>query len=152
MTAHAEPRQPEVVTDQPVSAGQCPGAYRPAKVFATDGKAKCPECSGWYRVLKSGDLGPHKPRREARRRHRDARDIASMVRRMIDAHGRRVADGDEQDLRELVDLRFHLDVVIDSVVRQLHYEQEFSWAVIGEILGVTRQAARQRWGMGEAEG
>lgn len=146
MTVSAADRQPQVDPISPV----CAGAYHPPTVHATDGRGRCTACSGWYRILRSGshagDVGPHRPRKVVRRRVRETRDIASMIRRMIDAHGRRVADGDEQDLRDLVELRYHLDLTVAAAVEALHYEQGFSWGTLGEILGVTKQAMEKRFG------
>jgi uncharacterized protein with PIN domain len=69
-----------------------------------------------------------------------------MVRRMIQAYGRRVSCADVEDLRDLMVLRATLDEVIASTVNRLRTEQEFSWAAIGEAMGTTRQAAQQRYG------
>ncbi|MGC4774913.1 hypothetical protein [Micromonospora chalcea] len=71
--------------------------------------------------------------------------FAAFARRIIRAHGRRVADGDVEALRDLVALSADLDrAITDAVVglRQFGY----SWAEIGQRLGISRQAAQQRWG------
>jgi hypothetical protein len=68
------------------------------------------------------------------------------VARMIRAYGRRVADADTEDLRDLVVLRDTLDEVIASTVARMRSHQEFSWQAIGDALGTTRQAAQQRYG------
>jgi hypothetical protein len=67
------------------------------------------------------------------------------VSRMIRAAGKRVADSDEFELYELYALREVLDDAIrDGVRGQLAIGR--SWAHIGSALGVSRQAAQQRWG------
>ena len=79
-------------------------------------------------------------------KYRDTTDFASMMRRMIRAHGRRVADGDIEDLAELIGLADELDNVIRDTIHHMRHRQEFSWAAIASATGVTRQAAQQRWG------
>jgi len=69
-----------------------------------------------------------------------------MMRRMIKAHGRRVADGDIADLADLIALGQELDRVIAETVHHMRQHQEFSWAAIAEATGTSRQAAQQRWG------
>ncbi|MDG4754615.1 hypothetical protein AB0N38_02290 [Micromonospora aurantiaca] len=89
-------------------------------------------------------LTPHLPRQ--RRRDVVENDaFAAFARRIIRAHGRRVADGDVEALHDLVALSTELDrAITDAVVglRQFGY----SWAEIGQRLGISRQAAQQRWG------
>ncbi|MBQ1051688.1 hypothetical protein KBX50_24875 [Micromonospora sp. C51] len=72
-------------------------------------------------------------------------EFAGFARRIIRAHGRRVATGDVEALRDLVNLSSAIDEAIaDAVIglRQFGY----SWAEIGSRLGISRQAAQQRWG------
>jgi hypothetical protein len=71
-----------------------------------------------------------------------------MVARMIRAYGRRVADADIEDLRDLAVMRDTLDQVIADTVAHMRGHQEFSWSAIGEAMGTTRQAAQQRYGTG----
>ena len=76
-------------------------------------------------------------------------DYAAFARRVIRAHGRRVAAGDPDALAALVALGAEIDTATDLGVRGLR-AAGYSWAEIARRLGVTRQAAQQRWG-GEAE-
>ena len=69
----------------------------------------------------------------------------AMLRRMLRAAGRRVAEADEVELAELADLRAELDSVIDTAVASWRARGE-SWATVGAALGVTKQAAQQRYG------
>lgn len=73
-----------------------------------------------------------------------------MMRRMIKAHTRRVAVGSAEDLADLVKLRAELDAAIDDAARALHAGTDdtpgLSWTEIAAALGVSRQAARQRFG------
>lgn len=84
------------------------------------------------------------PRR--RKRHRDNTDFAAMIRRMIAAHGRRVAFGDEADLAELIELHRAVDDAVSHAVVELHDRQGFPWSTIAQATGITRQSAWERWG------
>ncbi|KAB1095562.1 MULTISPECIES: hypothetical protein [Micromonospora] len=71
--------------------------------------------------------------------------FAAFARRIIRAHGRRVADGDVEALRDLVALSSVIDQAITDAVIGLR-AFGYSWADIGSRLGISRQAAQQRWG------
>lgn len=68
----------------------------------------------------------------------------AFVRRILRAASARVASADPEDLAELLALRGALDEAIDRAAVAMH-EQGRSWTEIGAALGVSRQAARQRW-------
>ncbi|MEU7615579.1 hypothetical protein AB0B27_05670 [Micromonospora rifamycinica] len=70
--------------------------------------------------------------------------FAAFTRRIIRAHGRRVATGDVEALRDLVALSADLDRAIGDAVVGLR-AFGYSWAEIGSRLGISRQAAQQRW-------
>ncbi|MGW4499487.1 hypothetical protein ACWENR_12870 [Micromonospora sp. NPDC004336] len=72
-------------------------------------------------------------------------EFAAFARRIIRAHGRRVATGDVEALRDLVALSANLDDAITDAVIGLR-AFGYSWAEIGSRLGISRQAAQQRWG------
>ena len=71
-------------------------------------------------------------------------EYASFVRRVIRAHARRVA-GDVDALADMTGLIAELDEAITQAVTGLR-KAGYSWAEIAARLGVTRQAAQQRWG------
>jgi hypothetical protein len=71
-------------------------------------------------------------------------EFAAMVKRMVRAHGRRVAAGDPVDLAPLVELRGVLEEAIGHAVAGL-VEEGFSWREVGEGLGVSREAAWKRY-------
>lgn len=73
-----------------------------------------------------------------------------MVRRMIRAHGRRCANADPEDLAELVDVARSLDEAITEAVAGMR-ANGFSWGQIAGPLGITRQAAQQRYGAAVAD-
>ncbi|MEU4383133.1 MULTISPECIES: hypothetical protein [Actinomycetes] len=87
------------------------------------------------------------PVRPAQRRREvvENDEFAAFTRRIIRAHGRRVATGDVEALRDLVALSANLDQAITDAVIGLR-AFGYSWAEIGQRLGISRQAAQQRWG------
>jgi hypothetical protein len=72
-------------------------------------------------------------------------EYAAFLRRVIRAFGRRIAAGDIDALADAAFLADQLDTVIKSAVTGLR-SRGYSWADIGRQLGVTRQAAQQRFG------
>ena len=87
----------------------------------------------------------HIPRSRRRREVVENDEFAAFARRIIRAHGRRVATGDVEALRDLVALSANLDDAIGEAVIGLR-AFGYSWAEIGQRLGISRQAAQQRWG------
>jgi hypothetical protein len=88
----------------------------------------------------SGDSRP-KPRR---RDVVENDEYAAFVRRIIRAYARRVATGDVEALTDMVGLSALLDDAISDAVIGLR-AHGYSWADIGHRLGISRQAAQQRW-------
>jgi hypothetical protein len=72
-------------------------------------------------------------------------DYAAFLRRAIRAFGRRIAAGDIDALADMAFLSDQLDQTIKKSVTGLR-ERGYSWSDIGRQLGVTKQAAQQRWG------
>ena len=68
-----------------------------------------------------------------------------MLARVIRAAGRRVAEADEHELAQLVQLRGQLEESI-KVAIQGQRSSGRSWAHIGQALGLSRQGAFQRYG------
>jgi len=86
-------------------------------------------------------------RRLSRGRRRDIvenDEYAAFARRIVRAYARRVAAGDIEALTAMVNLLADLDQAIGDAVTGLH-DLGYSWTEIGDRLGITRQAARQRW-------
>lgn len=75
-------------------------------------------------------------------------EYAAFARRVILAHSRRVAQGDIDAITAMTALADDLDTAIRDAITGLR-RRGYSWADIGIRLGITRQAAQQRWG-GEA--
>jgi DNA-directed RNA polymerase specialized sigma24 family protein len=89
---------------------------------------------------------PLTPNRRPRvRRVVENDEYGAFIRRIITAYSRRVAAGDVEALRDLVNLSDQLDNAIAQAVLGLR-AFGYSWADIAARLGITRQAAQQRWG------
>ncbi len=85
-------------------------------------------------------LTPNRPRRPV-----DNDQYAAFARRVLRAYARRVATGDIDALEAMTDLSAEIDAAIGQAVTGLR-AFGYSWAEIGTRLGITRQAAQQRWG------
>jgi hypothetical protein len=72
-------------------------------------------------------------------------DYAAFARRILRAYARRVAMGDVEALTLMLGLSAEIDTAIGQAVTGLR-AFGYSWAEIGSRLGITRQAAQQRWG------
>ena len=70
---------------------------------------------------------------------------AAFARRILRAYARRIASGDIESLTLMTRLADDIDTAIGEAVTGLR-DFGYSWADIGTRLGVTRQAAQQRWG------
>ena len=95
----------------------------------------------------SGRRSSVKARLTANRRPRTVEndEYGAFARRILHAYSRRVADGDVDALILMTGLADELDVAIAEAVKGLR-ERGYSWAEIGSRLGISRQAAQQRWG------
>jgi hypothetical protein len=89
--------------------------------------------------VKAG-LTPKRPRRQV-----ENDEYGAFVRRVVRGYSRRVADGDVGALILMTGLADELDAAIAEAVKGLR-GCGYSWAEIGSRLGITRQAAHQRWG------
>lgn len=83
----------------------------------------------------------------------EAAPFAAFLRRSMRAMGRRAGEGDLDSLAALVELARDLDAVIAAAARAAHGDVPgagpavpASWTEIATAVGVSRQAARQRWG------
>jgi hypothetical protein len=86
---------------------------------------------------------PLTPNRAGRAVEND--EYAAFARRVLRAYARRVADGDVEALTLMLGLSAEIDTAIGQAVTGLR-AFGYSWAEIGSRLGITRQAAQQRWG------
>lgn len=69
-----------------------------------------------------------------------------MLRRMVKGLGRRIADGDPADLADAIRLQRELDSVIREAVAGMREQAGFSWQQLADELGVSKQAAQQKYG------
>jgi hypothetical protein len=83
-----------------------------------------------------------KPRRRAAVENNE---YGAFIRRVVRTYGRRISAGDIESLRELLALARQLDQATDHAVAGLR-AFGYSWGDIAARVGVTRQAAQQRWG------
>ena len=72
-------------------------------------------------------------------------EYAAFARRILAAYSRRIAGGDIEALTLITNLGTDVEDAIRAAVIGLR-NCGYSWADIGTRLGVTRQAAQQRWG------
>ncbi|MGO9781256.1 MAG: hypothetical protein ACLPKE_11745 [Streptosporangiaceae bacterium] len=86
-----------------------------------------------------------------RRRSVENDDYASFIRRVLRAYTRRVAAVDIDALADMTSLATEMDEAISQAVAGLR-EAGYFWTEIAARLGVTRQAAQQRWGHSQGEG
>jgi hypothetical protein len=87
-----------------------------------------------------GGLTPKRPRRQV-----ENDKYGAFVRRVLRASARRVSDGDVEALALMIGLAEEIDSAMAEAVKGLR-ACGYSWAEIGSRLGITRQAAQQRWG------
>jgi len=85
-------------------------------------------------------LTPERPRRQV-----ENDEYGAFVRRVLRAYSRRVGDGDVEALVLLVGLAEEIDAAMAEAITGLR-ARGYSWAEIGSRLGISRQAAQQRWG------
>lgn len=71
--------------------------------------------------------------------------FAAMLGRMIRAYGRRVADADEVDLAQMLQLREDLEEAIAAAIEGQRLRGR-SWAYIARGLGTSRQYAQRAYG------
>jgi hypothetical protein len=82
---------------------------------------------------------------DRRRRVTENDEYVAFARRVITAYSRRIARGDIDAITDMARLADNLDTAIRRAITGLR-ARGYSWADIGTRLGITRQAAQQRWG------
>ena len=82
---------------------------------------------------------------QRRRQQVENDEYAAFVHRILRSYSRRVGGGDVEALALMLDLAGEIDTAIAEAVKGLR-ACGYSWAEIGSRLGITRQAAQQRWG------
>lgn len=79
------------------------------------------------------------------KRIRENPEYHQFAQRVVVAYGRRVASGDIEAIRDMCALSEHLDEAIRVAVAGLH-GHGYSWTDVAQRLGISRQAAHQRFG------
>lgn len=81
------------------------------------------------------------------RRH-EAPEVGAMVRRMVRALVRRAAEGDTEALEQLAQLEAELPTATTCAMALMNHNpvqpNAYSFGELAQVLGVSRQAARQR--------
>ncbi|WP_299694563.1 hypothetical protein [Hydrocarboniphaga sp.] len=83
---------------------------------------------------------------KSRRRVVENSDYRQMVGRMLQSLGRRVGGGDPEDLALLASLAREVDELLRQAIDAQRQRGEVSWSQIASELGVSKQAAQQRFG------
>lgn len=78
------------------------------------------------------------------KREIDHPEFYAMIRRLLRAASRRAADGDPEELAQLLALAHYVDQVAAVAVAGLR-ANGYTWEAIGRATGTTRQAALMRW-------
>ena len=81
-----------------------------------------------------------------RKRVTENDEYAAFLTRALRAYSRRIATGDIDALTAIATLATDLDHAMTEAITELRARHGYSWADIGTRLGITRQAAQQRWG------
>lgn len=79
-----------------------------------------------------------------RQRKHEAPEIGAMARRVTRSLVVRAQEGDPEALEQLASLAVEVNDAIANAARGLH-DRGHSWTWVGGVLGITRQAARQRF-------
>lgn len=91
----------------------------------------------------NGRLTPKRPRSVI-----ENSEYAAFARRILRAYSRRIATGDIESLAHLITLADEVDDATQQAVNGIR-AAGYSWADVGDRLGISRQAAQQRWGRRE---
>lgn len=80
------------------------------------------------------------------KRYRETNEYAAMMVRLTKAFRRRVGDGDAANLPLLAEFASQAADALTEAVADNYVHHAYSWTDIGRELGISRQAARQRFG------
>jgi len=95
------------------------------------------------------DNKPFTPKRRPRVIEND--EYAAFIRRVIRAYSRRVAAGDIEAITDMAAIAADFEDAIRQAITGLRHHG-YSWTDIAARLGITRQGARQRWGIDKPGG
>lgn len=80
-----------------------------------------------------------------RRKAYESRDVAQAAARMVRGLVNRASTGDQEALYELARLQVVVKRAVDEAGARMHVEAGYDYTALGVELGITRQAARQRF-------
>lgn len=80
------------------------------------------------------------------KREIESQEYARIVGAFVRALTKRGLDGDIQALVALAECRKQISQAMQETAVALRAEHNYSWGEVGLAFGVSRQAARQRWG------
>lgn len=80
-----------------------------------------------------------------RRKSYEAKDVADAAGRMIRGLVKRAGTGDQEALYHLVQLQGQLAEAITEAGARMHLDADYSYTTLAGELGISRQAARQRF-------
>jgi hypothetical protein len=83
---------------------------------------------------------------QRQRRYVETEEYVGMLHRMLAALGNRVAGADIAMLASMANLPGLVEQLLGETVTRLREQHGYSWGDIGHALGITRQAAQQRFG------
>lgn len=76
----------------------------------------------------------------------ESQEYGRIILAFVRALERRGQDGDLQALVTLAECRKQIAQAMQETAVALRVQHDYSWGEVGLAFGVTRQAARQRWG------
>jgi len=79
------------------------------------------------------------------KREYESRDVAAAAARMFNGLVKRAGTGDQEALYELVQLQAKLQAAITDAGAAMVVQADYSYTALAGELGVSRQAARQRF-------
>lgn len=80
-----------------------------------------------------------------KRKAYESRDVAAAAGRMIRGLVKRAATGDQEALWELVQLQANVNDAINEAGARMHVQAGYTYTTLAGELGISRQAARQRF-------
>ena len=79
--------------------------------------------------------------------HGTVHEVGSAARRMVRALVKRAEEGDTEAIEQLVETQHEVTQSITTAGRALHEVAGYSYTELGRVLGTSRQAARERFGV-----
>ena len=81
------------------------------------------------------------------KREKDIYDVDQGLRRLLRGYAQKVKEEGPEELLMLLDAIKYAGELADDAAQHLHYAERYPWTQMGQALGMSRQAARQRWGI-----